>query len=417
MTPVREYLSRLKQFGPNARLYLAYSFLSGFGFGILRLYFNLYVLSLGFDTAILGMLIAVPPFAIMGTAIPMGLLGARIGFRRALLAGTMMLLLSMVGIAFSYGVVGLVLFSLLRGVSRSLVQVSSAPFMAEQSSPEERTHLFSVQFSVRTFSSFFGFLLAGVLPSLFAPMLKVAAESPAAYRATLLVGAGIFAAALLPLFRLRKPAADPMPLERPRLRDMLPHPGLLTRLLLPQVIIGLGAGALVPFLNVYFKLRFGLSDALLGTLFAAQSVVMGVATLLGPLLAAKLGKVRAVAVAQIVSIPFLLLLGYSPALAPAAVGFLVRASLMNMGNPLYTAFAMDRVGRRGHAATSGLLQMSWQGTRAISSSISGVLQQGPGFAVIFPITIACYLLASILTYVFFGRTREPSPAPQGPETS
>ena len=409
MTPIREYVSRLRQFGPNARLYLTYSFLSGFGFGILRLYFNLYVLALGFDTAVLGILIAIPPFAIMGTAIPMGLLGARIGFRRALITGTAILLLSMIGIAFSYGVAGLVLFSLLRGASRSLVQVSSAPFMAEQSGPEERTHLFSVQFSVRTFSSFFGFLLAGILPSWFAPLLQVSAESPAAYRATLLVGAGIFAAALLPLLRVR--AAAPSTREdRPRLREMLPSPGPLIRLLLPQVIIGLGAGALVPFLNVYFKLRFGVSDALLGTIFASQSLVMGAATLVGPLLASKLGKVRAVSVAQMVSIPFLLLLGYSPALAPAVVGFLVRASLMNMGNPLYTAFAMDRVGRRGHAATSGLLQMSWQGTRAISSSISGVLQQGPGFGVIFPITIVCYLLASVLIYVFFGRTRSPEGA-------
>ena len=416
MAPVREYLSRLRQFGPNARLYLAYSFLSGFGFGILRLYFNLYVLSLGFDTAVLGVLIALPPFAIMGTAIPMGLLGARIGFRRALLTGTALLLLSMIGIACSYGVAGLILFSLLRGASRSLVQVSSAPFMAQQSSPEERTHLFSVQFSVRTFSSFFGFLLAGVLPSWFAPILRVSAESPAAYRATLLVGAGLFAVALLPLLRLKAGAPSSRE-DRPKLREMLPPPGPLLRLLLPQIVIGLGAGALVPFLNVYFKLRFGLPDAVLGTLFAAQSVVIGAATLLGPLLAGRLGKVRAVAAAQMVSIPFLVLLGYSPALAPAAVGFLVRASLMNMGNPLYTAFAMDRVGRRGHAATSGLLQMSWQGTRAISSSISGVLQQGPGFAVIFPITIACYLLASILIYVFFGRNSAPNTSPQSPGAS
>ena len=414
MSPVRVYLSRLRQFSPNARRYLAYSFLGGFGLGILQLYFNLYVLSLGFDTALLGLLIALPPFAIMATAIPMGLLGARIGLRKALLAGTVLLLVSMVGISISSGVTGLVLFSLLRGASRGLVKVSSAPFMAEQSTPEERTHLFSVQSAIRTFSSFFGFLLAGVLPSFLAPLLQVGAEAPTAYRATILVGAALFAIALFPLFRLKETRPIPEAIAHPKLREMLPAPGLLGRLLLPQIIIGLGAGALVPFLNVFFKVRYGMSDSLLGTLFAAQSLVMGAATLLAPWLAGKLGKVRAVVFAQIVSIPFLLILGYSPALAPAAVGFLVRASLMNMGNPLYSIFAMERVGPNGRSATSGLMEMGWQGTRAISSSISGIIQQGPGFAVLFPITITCYLLASTLIYLFFGRQKKGTQSPPSP---
>jgi MFS family permease len=411
------YLGRLRSFGRNARLYLLYSLLSGFGLGILRLFFNLYVLSLGHDTKFLGVLVAMPPMMIAITAVPMGLLGQRIGFRRALLLGGGLMVIAMTGVASSTAASGLIAFALCRGFARTLLQVSNAPFLAENSEPAERTHLFSVQFASRTFSTFFGFLLAGALPGWVARAVEVGAEDPLAYRGALYVGAAVFLIALLPLLRTESETVERSQDAPTTLRELFHPPGDLLRLFLPQVIIGLGAGALVPFLNVYFKTRFGVPDALLGIIFAGQSVLMGFATLAGPFLAERWGRIRTVVAAQLGSIPFLALLGYSPMLAPAAIGFLARASLMNLGTPLYTAFAMDRVGKARRATASGLLQMSWQGTRALSAFVSGWIQAGPGFAALFPMTIACYLTASSLITLFFVRRRDAHTAPKAPPPS
>nr|MBN1857886.1 MFS transporter [Candidatus Bipolaricaulota bacterium] len=300
---------------------------------------------------------------------------------------------------------------------RGLLDVSNAPFVAENSVARERTHLFSVQFAVRIFAGFFGYSLAGALPSWFASILHVPAESPGAYRAALLCGAGVFFVALYPLARLRNdskvsefdagveshrdarfPAATAASASKPR-----PPVRLLIRLFTPEIAIGLGAGALVPFLNVFFKAKFGVSDALLGVLYAGQSVAMGIAILLGPILAARLGRPRAVVATQLLSISFLILLGFTPFLAPAVIGFLMRASLMNMGHPLYSAFSMDEVGPRYRALASGLLVMTSQGSRALSSWASGILQEGPGFAPVFAITCACYFTASVMIFLFFIR--------------
>ena len=60
MSPVKRYLRRVQSFSPNARWYLLYSVLSGFAMGIMRLLFNFYVLSLGFDAGTLGLLVALP---------------------------------------------------------------------------------------------------------------------------------------------------------------------------------------------------------------------------------------------------------------------------------------------------------------------------------------------------------------------
>ena len=158
-------------------------------------------------------------------------------------------------------------------------------------------------------------------------------------------------------------------------------------------------------MNVFFKTTYGVSDAALGGLFAAQSILMGFAMLAAPLLAERLGRVRAVVSVQLASVPFLGLLGYAPLLSLSALGFMCRAALMNMANPLYTAFAMDRVSERQRGTASALMQMSWQGTRAVSALGSGYLQEVSGFAALFPITITCYFVASMLIYAFFVRKR------------
>jgi len=406
MSLTRAYAHRIRQFGPNARWYLVYSLLSGFAMGFVQLLFNLYVLSLGYDAATLGVLVALPPIMITVTAIPMGMLGQRLGFRTMLLAGVSLMAVALIGIPLSGVLVGLLLFCGLRGLANSILQVSNAPYMAENSNADERTHLFSVQFAARMFANFGGLLLAGVMPLVIGRWLGVGAESPAAYRGALLVGAALYALSFVPLLRTRKgpvPEVEPEPV---RLKEMFRPPGLLVRLFLPQVVIGLGAGALVPFLNVFFKTEFGVSDSLLGVLFAAQSVLMAFATLVGPVLADRWGKTRSVVGLQLTSVPFLAMLGYVPVFGVSAFAFLCRAALMNAANPLYTAFAMNKVSERQRGTASALMQISWQGTRALSAIGSGYLQEASGFSVLFPITIAMYLLASGLIHRFFIRSRE-----------
>ncbi len=400
---MRQYLNRIQSFSPNARWYLAFSMMSGFAMGIMRLLFNLYAKSLGFDLSAIGWLVAMPPLVVTVFAIPMGMLGHKIGFRHTLMIGVLLMAGTLLGISLSTALVGLIAFSILRGFSQTLLQVSSAPFMAENSSLEERTHLFSVQFASRMFANFFGLLLAGILPGIVGLVFHVGAESSVAYRGALIVGAALYALAMLPLLRTKTDPTWHTDTEPVRLSEMFKSPKLLIRLFLPQVVIGLGAGALVPFLNLFFKAQFGMPDAALGTLFAVQSVLMAVATLIGPVLADRWGKTKTVVGLQVLSVPFLGILGYVPMLSLSAIGFLCRASLMNAANPLYTAFVMEKVPERQRGGASAMMQISWQGTRALSSLSSGYLQELSGFTLLFPITIVMYSLASLLIYSFFIR--------------
>ncbi len=55
-------------------------------------------------------------------------------------------------------------------------------------------------------------------------------------------------------------------------------------------------------------------------------------------------------VAQALSLPFLIVLGVSPLLSVAAVAYLARASLMNLGSPGLQAYYMEAVPRADAAS-------------------------------------------------------------------
>jgi MFS family permease len=178
------------------------------------------------------------------------------------------------------------------------------------------------------------------------------------------------------------------------------------QLVLIQAVVGFGAGLLIPFVDVLYKVRFGLPDPLLGALFAASSVVTALGTLVVPVVAQRLGKVRAAVISQALSIPFLLLMGFSAQLAWSAVGFLVRTALMNMVAPALSALFMELVPERRRALTSGLVVLGWNVAWAVSAFLSGRLQVAVGFATIFLITASFYALVPALTYGFFRHARE-----------
>jgi MFS family permease len=400
------YWQRLKSFSSNARFYLMSTVIIGLSFSIYMLIFNLYIVSRGYSRAFLGELQSMPHLIALFGAVPAGVLVDYIGRKRALLLANAGQTLAALGIVLSPGPWWLRLSMITFGVSQSLWMVSGSPFMMENSKDEERNALFSANFGLQTLVGFFGTLVGGQLPSLFGGMMNVDVESAPAYAATLGVTVALSALALIPVFLITDQ-------PRPRIgqaRSFLPwrnisDPGMATRIFVPNIVISMGAAILIPYMNLFFKETFPISDGTLGILFAVSSVITGTATLASPILADRWGRIRALVLTQLTSIPFLLTIGFAPYFWVAGVAFWVRAALMNMGNPLYEAFAMEQVSERERATVSGLMGMSWNIGWTIGPFVSGYMQAHPaiGFKPIFLITCTLYILASILEKLFFQR--------------
>jgi MFS family permease len=284
--------------------------------------------------------------------------------------------------------------------------------MMKLSDSENRTMLLSLSWGLQTLSSAVGSVFAGQLPALFGGLLSVAADSAMAYRAVLITSILIGTTSLIPIWLMQEPpgqrAGQPTPPTAPagptswRKRLSSGLVGLTIKMTIPQITIGLGAAILIPYMNVFFKDRFDISDSLLGVLFSLSSLLIGIGSLLVPRLSSRLGgKVRAVVATQSASLGFLLVAGFAPVLWLSSVGFLLRGALMNMAAPLYSAFCMEHTPENQQGFVNSILNLAWSIGWAVGPYVSGVVQQRYGFTPLFVSTAVLYAIANVLTWMFF----------------
>ena len=401
----RTYLDRVRAFRPNARLYLFYVIVNGAAMGVFRLLFNFYGLSLGFDEALLGRLITTNNLTALLVALPMGYLGDRLGRKRSLIFAASMVSSAIMVMVLWPAESVFYAMNVLIGVGQSLASVTIAPFLMENSGEEERTYLFSFGFGLQMLSSFAGNWIGGSLPTWLGAFRDVSPTSSTAYGWSLGVVALASMLGLLPLSALRRnfeSEADEQAIFAP-LSFFYQEWRLLGRLILPLFITSIGAGMIMPFMNVFFRVVHEQPDQVIGSLFAWGSLAMGIGLLIAPALADRYGKIQVVVLTQMFSIPFLITLGFSPWFWLSAAAYYVRLALMNMSNPVYQTFVMEHVGAEARATVASLVSMSWNFGWAFSPIVSGYIQVNYGFGPAFIITITCYAIAVFLYWNFFWR--------------
>ena len=408
-----EYINRVRLFSPNARLYLISAVSTGISMGVFRLLFNFYVLSLGFDEALLGRLITTSQSTALILALPMGYLVDRWGRKNALITRTLLFGIS-IGTMATWPSLGMFYaMNALFGIVSSISAVAMAPFLMENSGEEERTYLFSISSGMQMGSVFIGNWVGGYLPTWLGNLQNISPTSSDAYGYALLTIAFIALFGLIPLLLLKpiqKKQTGPGSGFAP-IAYATKHPKLLGKLLFPLLLISIGAGLFMPFMNVFFRTVHNQSDQVIGTLFAWGSLAMGIGLFLAPIIADRLGKIQLVIISQGLSIPFMALLGFSPIFSLSTGAYFVRLALMNMSNPIYQTFVMEKVDQAAQTTAASLVSLVWSFGRAFSPTISGRLQVEYGFGPPFMIAITLYTIAVFLYWFFFIHSKKPKPFP------
>lgn len=402
MKVLRDYASQLKAFRPNARLYLLSVIVTGAAMGVFRLLFNFYVLSLGYDEALLGKLVTTNSLTALIVALPSGYLADRLGRKNTLVSSGILSGLSILGM-FLWPVVSVFyITNVLSGLAQSLGAVTMGPFLMENSGDHERTYLFSFSSGLQMASASVGNWIGGFLPTWISVIRFVDPTHSKAYGGAILVVSISLFISVVPLIFLRTPrlASNERSLFTP-IQYAAENPGMLSRLILPMLLTSVGAGLIMPFMNVFFRQVHQQPDPVIGTLFAWGSLAMGVGLLVAPPLAERMGKIKFVVISQGLSIPFLILLGYAPWFWLSAAAYYIRVALMNMSGPVYQTFVMEQVDASARATVASLVSMSWNFGWAFSPMISGWLQVRYGFGPVFLGTIVLYIISVWLYYAFF----------------
>lgn len=422
----------MRRLSPAARRYLLHAALLTFGLSISALFFNLLLVELGYDQRtlalpvvgerpLLGVLNSLPVLVAGLSSLPLWWLVGRIGPRSALLVAAGLYACSLLGVALWSEPGPLLVAAALGGPAAVLFQVSAAPFMMRHSGPAERDLLFSLNAGLNISIAGIGSLIGGLLPGAAAALAGLPSQGAAVYRITFLVAAVLVALAALPLLYSEPEAQNAKrlsvssatrPLDELRfvLRAALPA----LRFMVSPLLISFGAALLIPFLNLYFRQRYGAPDSALGVIFAAIGVATGAATLATPLLSRRLGKMGSVVLTQTLAIPCLLLLGAAPVLWLAASIALVRGTLMNMASPLYDAYAMERSPEAARPIVIGLINGAFSVGYIVGPTISDEVRKDYGFGPLFVATAVLYALAALANFLIFVWPRRETVAP--PET-
>jgi MFS family permease len=408
----------------DAQLILVTSLVAGAAISLWWIDFNLYLGATGLSNATIGVVGTLASLAGGVAAFPASAASDRVGRRIVFAAAlacslTALLLLAVAGAAVPLIIAGAMLWS----AANNAFSVVVPPFLTERSRSDHRNELFALQSAVQNITSIAAAILGGVVAVLVASALGLDPAGRGAYLIIMVIMAVLLVAGLASvrfldddrpstvagprLRRLGEPAAFPNDPRRPRTRFgiVVRDRGRFAKLVLPGFLISVGAGQVIPYLNVFVKQKFGLDLAELNAVFALTSLGTVVAILVQPRLARRFGQVASVVIVQGVSIPFLVVMGFSPLLWTVVASMTVRGALMNAGNPIANAFAMETVDPAERAtlsaATSVLWQLGWVIGGVWYTSLQATLGFAAGYAVNFVTIIVLYSVATALYWAWF----------------
>ncbi len=396
---LREYLAHLSLFSRNARLYLIGAFLMGVNFEVYQFLLNLYLKELRFGEGDIGFVNSFRALGIALMAVPSAVLFSRLKLKPFLITAVVMFAVASFLITTSTKMGMLVTFSLLAGISWSFFRVAGGPFYIRNSTPVERTHLFSCSFAVLLLSGMLGSAGSGKLVTI---ITSATGSSILGYQIALYFGIAVGILALIPFSMIKPfgPEVNDRPLKI-RLATFRHRGGFYLKLTSINFLIGLGAGLIIPFLSLFFRDRFHLPPDRIGLVYLSVSAAMLIGTLAGPLLVKRLGLVRTVVYTQVASIPFMLTLAYSYFLPLVVFAFILRGALMNLAGPLSTNLAMEIADESEQGFVNALLTVAWTGSWMIAVAVGGHLIETYGYSLTLNIASGLYLLASLLYFSFF----------------
>jgi MFS family permease len=359
MKPIKiisRQLETIRGYDRSLKLFLTIPVLFGLYFAVKWLFFNFYILALGYDKAYLGIANSMTPAATLILAFPLGILTDRIGRKRSVLVGMLVLAFSYLVFLFTTNSTMILVTLFVSGIGETLYFVSATPLLTRLTTKENRVAVFSMRAALFTFSGVIGSYIGGQMPLWIDTLLAMPPGTVESYRGVLLTSFVILLLTLIPVWLI--PPGDgsrprDVPAEVPVEGKSQTPPAIqengsgsiqsivknmhnilrkkvVWQLFIPNLLIGLGAALMVPYLNLFLVETFHISDQLLGTLFSIGALVTGFGTLFSPWLARRLGtRIRALVLAQASSLVFLLILGFSPILGLAVIGFWGRNALMN----------------------------------------------------------------------------------------
>ncbi len=402
---------------PNGRLILAGRAARAFGFGLNSVALGLYLGELGLPEDQIGLVFAAALLGTMALTLVIALRGDRIGRRRLLVAGSLLMLLAVLipvgraipAIIVVVGLTGMIAVN--ANESTGLHSVDQAILPATVA-PRDRTRAFALYSLVAFAATALGSAAIGpVVAAASAVGLQGPDRYAAAFAAYALCGiaAAIFAARLDETAEVGERIERSLAIERSR--------GVVARLSALFAIDAFAGGLVVQaFLAYFFANRFGLRPEQVGILFFAGSLLGAASFPIAVRLANRFGLVRTMVFTHMPSSVLLIGIALLPptlalAVPAATVLYLARALLSSMDVPTRQSYVMSVVDPAERTATAGVTSLARSAAQIAGPLVGGALIVPLGLGA--PL-VACGVLKITYVVLLFAAFRaRPAPGEAG----
>ena len=179
---------------------------------------------------------------------------------------------------------------------------------------------------------------------------------------------------------------------------------VIIKALSPLIMISIGAGLTIPFVNLFFNSVFRLSASEFSILGSITAFLVFTFSLLVPSIRKKYGYWFTIVIVQAISICCLIVMAlmelyvnYSFALIIALIAYIFRQPLMHMAHPASNELLMNYVGKRNQELISALSSSLWSASWFVSAKVFEWLRLLDfQYYQIFLITAGLYIIGNIL---------------------
>ncbi|HSO28346.1 MAG TPA: MFS transporter [Candidatus Sulfomarinibacteraceae bacterium] len=373
-------LASLRGLGRDGRLLFATRVLRMFGYGFLAVVLVLYLDALGLDAPTIGAILTLTLIGDALISLWLTTRADRIGRRRVLVAGSLLVVGAGAVFATATWLPLLVLAATIGVISPTGNEVG--PFLAveqaalSQATPDaRRTPTFAWYNLAGYVATAVGALGAGLVSQL---LLGAGLAEADAYR-VIVVGYAVVGLAMAAVFaRLSSAVEAPVAPARDdgiaRRLGLGRSKGIVGRLSALFALDAFAGGFIPQSLMAYwFHLRFGVEPAVLGGIFFGANLLAAVSALSASRIAARIGLVNTMVFTHLPSNVFLILVPLMPSL-PLAIGvLLLRYTLSQMDVPTRQSYVMAVVEPGERSAAAGVTGIARTAGAAISPALSAPL--------------------------------------------
>ena len=349
----------------------------------------------GISVTNLGVLFTTLGLTTVAFSIPFAILSDRYGRKEIMLMGSFLGAILVVVPALTSNFLLLEISVVLGGAGEAMFLGTWNAYLADTTHVRVRPETFSLSFMTFTIASGVGAFLPAFFPLFGTDLLT-------AHKITF-IALGLFA--LITTFTVNRWAVKVKPRSP---EGILPRKsfGVIMKFSTANLLIGLGAGLIIPLIPTWFYLRFNQTDVFSGPLIAASSIIMGLTAVGAPRIARRIGLVKGIVMTQAMSTIFLLAVPFCPTAIVAGVFYVIRAVLMNMASPLSDTFLMNMVAEDERAIASSFNSVLWNLPNAASTVVGGSLLNNGNLSLPFYLCGGLYVTAIVLFYTMFRKTEQ-----------